>query len=392
MQFSTDSLRTFIMHNLAVEFADSTVHSFLVSLFLISLYLLVRSLYNDSFDHTFAELPLSLGDSTKLELRRNGSPKMSNGTWQAFSSSMLDVLTIPVAIVVGLVLAALWQNLPAFFGTRQEGDRSNSYNGIVQNIRNDKERLRQLEVQCQTQLNQLDKLTTLETQLAKAHACLNDQKALITRIQRNNEGQRNHIHGLELNLANTKQKFSQMEANFTTTILQLQSQLIQRQNQLKSANSKREEMAKDMIGLQTANDQLKSLASSSLVNHSETAISSAAPFVLVLVDGDAYSWSLEHFEPTIASPGAHAVESIRKKVGQYIPPQCQVVTRVFYNSQGTAPLEERTGRAAKGRLSEFARAFNESGPLFDYLDCGRGKERADSKIQGTLQYSSSDIC
>lgn len=376
------------MYNLAVEFADSTLHSFLVSLSLTSLYLFTMALYNASLDHTLADIPRSLADWTKLDLRRESSRTMPNVASQFIGFSALDIVVVSASTLVGLVLAAIWQSLPAFFRPREDANATHNYSEVVQNIRNDKERLKQLEVQCQTQLNQLDKLTRVEPQLAKAHACLNDQKALIARIQKLNEGQRNHIRGLELNLASTKQKFGQMEANFTTTILQLQSQSIQLQTQLKSVNSKQDDCVKNIIDLQTANGQLKSMASSSLTNHLKTATSPAAPFVLVLVDGDAYRWSLEHFDPSIASPGAHAAESIRRKVEQYIPSQCQVVTRVFYNGQGTAPLEERTGRAAKGRLSEFARAFNESGPLFDYLDCGRGKERADSKIQGTLPITS----
>jgi len=387
MHLSNHRLRTFIMHNLAGEFADSTIYSFLVTLLLISLYLFIVALYNASLDHTLAEIPRSLADWTKLELRRKCFRTMPNVASQFLGFSAIDVLVASAAILVGLVLAGIWRGLPAFLDTREDVSATHNYGGIVQSIRDDKERLMRLEGQCQTQRKQLDKLTKLEPQLTKAYACLNDQKALIARTQRLNEEQRNHIRGLELNLASTKQKFAQMEANFTTTILQLQSQSIQQQTQLKSVSSKRDDFAKIIIDLQNANGQLKSLASTSLTNHSKTATSSAAPFVLVLVDGDAYNWSLEHFTPSIASPGAHAAESIKRKVEQYIPPQCQVVTRVFYNGQGTASLEVRTGRAAKGRLSEFARAFNESGPLFDYLDCGSGKERADSKIQGTLPIS-----
>ena len=398
------------MRGLAIEFADSAKHSFLVTLLSLSLYYLVTAAYNASF--SFAEdlaifwlggIPRSLSEVLALQVRRETSCKVLNINTQIDSFSTFDTIFTSSIILVSFILAILWRGTDKVAGTSKDEKPEAACSDDLETgkgVDGDKERLNELESQCQSQLTRIMGLELqlakahhdlgeqrIQTaQLAKAHHDLGEQRIQTVQLQKRVEGQRNQIHLLENSLTKAKKNSAQTEATFTTTITQLQ-------NQLKTVNSSCDDLLQEIFDLRVANDQLESRASSlATVKDVSMASSFAVPFVLVLVDGDAYRWSLCHFKSEIASPGAHAAEALKREVQQYIlgtqnhiPLQCRIVTRVFYNASGTAPIAERSGPAAKRKLSEFARAFTESGPLFDYLDCGRGKERADSKIQGMSQ-------
>ncbi|KAK6384830.1 hypothetical protein LTS17_002393 [Exophiala oligosperma] len=123
----------------------------------------------------------------------------------------------------------------------------------------------------------------------------------------------------------------------------------------------------------------------------------AQPFVVVLIDGDAYMWSHDIFHNdnriiggARVEPGGLAATRIKNEVTKYImeqdsniPATAKIITRVFCNF-GTA--EGRMIRRQKARgtavgLRDFAVQFTERLPLFDFFDSGRGKERADDKIR-----------
>ncbi|KIV86976.1 hypothetical protein PV11_02549 [Exophiala sideris] len=121
------------------------------------------------------------------------------------------------------------------------------------------------------------------------------------------------------------------------------------------------------------------------------------PFVLVLVDGDAYSWSRDIFSTEnrrtgreLVEPGGLAATKIKNEVIKYIlnqngkiPPASKIITRVFCNyggSEGRMLSKQRAKATAVG-LRDFAVQFTERMPLFDFSDAGRGKERADDKIR-----------
>lgn len=89
--------------------------------------------------------------------------------------------------------------------------------------------------------------------------------------------------------------------------------------------------------------------------------------------------------------GMQGAQRLRTEVMKYIlahestiPPHSKVVARVFYN--GRAMLGERVqnGKRQYTQLEAFMVKFAETQPLFDFLDCGGGKERADDKIRGWL--------
>ncbi|KAK5454346.1 hypothetical protein LTS15_006346 [Exophiala xenobiotica] len=123
----------------------------------------------------------------------------------------------------------------------------------------------------------------------------------------------------------------------------------------------------------------------------------AQPFVVVLVDGDAYLWSHDVFlnenrmlGGTRIEPGGLAATRIKNEVTRYImeqapsiPVTSKIITRVFCNF-GTSErrmLSRQRVRSTAVGLREFAVQFTERVPLFDYFDAGRGKERADDKIR-----------
>jgi hypothetical protein len=160
------------------------------------------------------------------------------------------------------------------------------------------------------------------------------------------------------------------------------------------------------------------------------------PFVVVLVDGDAYQvrmtgsgnvqWadSYQQWAPDIAlddkiigsgnpqtweeslDPGGSAAMRIRNEVMKYIlnhtdqvPATSKIITRVFINfarssrvtssrsdgntSSKPVTLNDRRNKSQPGvGLVDFALQFTEKMPLFDMFDAGRGKERVDDKIRG----------
>ncbi|KIW80972.1 hypothetical protein Z517_03995 [Fonsecaea pedrosoi CBS 271.37] len=139
----------------------------------------------------------------------------------------------------------------------------------------------------------------------------------------------------------------------------------------------------------------------------------AQPFVVVLVDGDAYSWARDICNQgtgqggtsttacaDATGPGAIAATRIRNEVIKYIlnqngtiPITSKVVTRVFINFGGGVrqprPRKSHTGVA----VADFAVQFTEKIPLFDFFDAGRGKERADDKIRENFHlYLSTPNC
>ncbi|OAP59851.1 hypothetical protein AYL99_04853 [Fonsecaea erecta] len=131
----------------------------------------------------------------------------------------------------------------------------------------------------------------------------------------------------------------------------------------------------------------------------------AQPFVVVLVDGDAYFWAPDiYINGDASGPGAIAATRIRNEVVKYllnqsgtVPVTSKVVTRVFLNYGSAGRLGMLQSRHRAGRsgvaVADFAVQFTEKIPLFDFFDAGRGKERADDKIRENFHlYLSTPNC
>lgn len=77
--------------------------------------------------------------------------------------------------------------------------------------------------------------------------------------------------------------------------------------------------------------------------------------------------------------------AIRDNVARNLPnvPSPKIITRIYANVKGLADACYRAGIVDKPSLiDEFARGFNGSRLLFDFVDVGSGKDRADDKIAG----------
>jgi hypothetical protein len=93
-----------------------------------------------------------------------------------------------------------------------------------------------------------------------------------------------------------------------------------------------------------------------------------------------------------AGAGGLAASRLKNEVVKYIvngdckiPPSAKIVTRVFCNFGGLERHVAGKGIKPTGIVSrDFAVQFTAKLPLFDYFDCGSGKEKADDRIRGTF--------
>lgn len=66
-----------------------------------------------------------------------------------------------------------------------------------------------------------------------------------------------------------------------------------------------------------------------------------------------------------------------------VPSECRIVTRIYANLKGLADVCYKSGIVERANLlEEFYRGFTGSKILFDFVDVGPGKDRADEKITG----------
>ncbi|ETN47160.1 uncharacterized protein HMPREF1541_01351 [Cyphellophora europaea CBS 101466] len=113
-------------------------------------------------------------------------------------------------------------------------------------------------------------------------------------------------------------------------------------------------------------------------------------FVVVLVDGDAYGWAATLFNDG-HNAGALAATRLRNAVDHFvsrrpdISPGAKIIARVFVNEHGDVQRFRNFGRHLQKSMWLFKRHFTEALPLFDFFDCGQGKERADFKIKENFQ-------
>lgn len=69
-----------------------------------------------------------------------------------------------------------------------------------------------------------------------------------------------------------------------------------------------------------------------------------------------------------------------------IPTDFKIVTRVYANLKGLGDVCRKAGLIDRsGMIEDFARGFTGSKQLFDFVDVGMGKDRADDKISGELR-------
>ncbi|KAI9740005.1 MAG: hypothetical protein M1835_003166 [Candelina submexicana] len=111
------------------------------------------------------------------------------------------------------------------------------------------------------------------------------------------------------------------------------------------------------------------------------------PFILVLIDGDGMifqDYLLQDGEPG----GKDAAASLWTDVLKYVqsnlpdlPSDVKIVARIYANTKGLAETCARAGIVSNpSTVEDFARGFTRSKHLFDFIDVGHGKDRADDKL------------
>jgi hypothetical protein len=111
--------------------------------------------------------------------------------------------------------------------------------------------------------------------------------------------------------------------------------------------------------------------------------------VLVLIDGDGMIFH-EHFLNRGEEGGRNAAQVLRSSTELYareqmpdLPPAFKVVTRMYANVKGLADTCCRAGLVdSPALLEDFVRGFTRGDTLFDFVDVGPGRDRADEKVSG----------
>ncbi|KZL72545.1 ccch zinc finger dna binding protein [Colletotrichum incanum] len=117
-------------------------------------------------------------------------------------------------------------------------------------------------------------------------------------------------------------------------------------------------------------------------------------FALVLIDGDCMPFLDDLIEQGLeggkkaASFLRQAVSSELKSLDPSLPHHLKIVVRVFANLKGLAKTYTENGTIPDPSiLYEFARGFNMTHAMCDFVDAGNGKECADEKIKGNFESS-----
>jgi hypothetical protein len=119
--------------------------------------------------------------------------------------------------------------------------------------------------------------------------------------------------------------------------------------------------------------------------------------VICLIDGDGSIFSNELIADGQA--GGHlAAKRLSDATAHYLSSNCainqfQLWVYVFFNKRG---LLETFGRAGlplpKAKLDDFVLGFNQAAERFLMVDVGSGKEAADAKIKGMLEWTARRLC
>jgi hypothetical protein len=113
------------------------------------------------------------------------------------------------------------------------------------------------------------------------------------------------------------------------------------------------------------------------------------PFVAILIDGDGMIFQTDLIREG-ENGGRRAADQLHTAIAKYIeletktiPTESNIVCRVYANVSGLADVLVRSGAIETTTLMEdFVRGFTRGKALFDFIDVGSGKDRADHKIVG----------
>ena len=114
-------------------------------------------------------------------------------------------------------------------------------------------------------------------------------------------------------------------------------------------------------------------------------------FALVLIDGDGHMFSKKYLDNATDNGGAQAAHALRQEVRQQIheatngdvnASDLEVMVIVYLNKSGLSKALVDAGvLKSVNELDQFLWSFTQSTSLFQVVDIGYGKERADSKLR-----------
>ncbi|KAJ9608835.1 hypothetical protein H2200_006606 [Cladophialophora chaetospira] len=117
-------------------------------------------------------------------------------------------------------------------------------------------------------------------------------------------------------------------------------------------------------------------------------------FAVVLVDGDGFFFQKSFFE-NFSSGGSWAANELYQAVlrnlreGGDIDLDCDVLVNVYASKPGLYKTLLEAGYVEdRLHFDRFFQTFNQSRSLFQFIDCGMGKERVDVKLRDTLHFYS----
>lgn len=114
--------------------------------------------------------------------------------------------------------------------------------------------------------------------------------------------------------------------------------------------------------------------------------------MLVLIDGDGMIFTNDFLRKGLqggkeaAAALYHSIVSYIERETEIIPLTSRVLCRVYANVKGLAETLVRAGILEEvTQFEEFVRGFTNGRTLFDFIDVGPGKDRADDKIIGEYE-------
>ncbi|KAI9827352.1 MAG: hypothetical protein M1819_006995 [Sarea resinae] len=121
------------------------------------------------------------------------------------------------------------------------------------------------------------------------------------------------------------------------------------------------------------------------------------PFVLVLIDGDGLIFDDDHLR-NAEQGGKDAAGLLNNAVRDYLETNLprlssdvKIIVRIYANIKGLAETCFKAGLVERpSKVEEFAKGFTGSKQLFDFVDVGSGKDRADDKLAEVFKLNLND--
>ena len=151
-------------------------------------------------------------------------------------------------------------------------------------------------------------------------------------------------------------------------------------------------LSSDLLAVQSDLDHERNTRRTWKKRAEEAEASIRRKFVVVLVDGDGYIFRKAFFKAVAVSGGSKAANDLHTEVlnnlrdpqrSTGISPDCDVLVNIYACKAGLAKaLAAANFLARPADIDQFFCSFSQSRSLFQFIDCGRGKERADAKLRG----------